>query len=191
MSDSKERIITCARDLFLNEGMARLSMRKVADCAGMSATALYRHFANKEALLFHVLLRGFRIFADYLQRVDEQGEPLAVLEATAEAYLQFALAERGYYALMFMSSEQMTGLGRLNLQGAEEMRHTFEVLQRRVERAIDSGLLVAGDSRQAAFGIWAFAHGQVSLFFCGRSEMDEEAFIATYRQLLVAYLRGK
>lgn len=190
MSDVKEQILICARDIYLEEGLSRFSMRKVAACVGVSATAIYRHYANKEELLFHVLLRGFRIFAGYLMRVDEGLEPLALLEATARAYLDFALKEPAYYGMMFMSSEQITGFKKLNQDGLAEMRGTFEILQQRVERAISAKLLSGKDSLTVAFGIWAFAHGQISLFLAGRSEMDQEQFIKIYQELFAAYIRG-
>lgn len=190
MSEIKERILTCARDIYLEEGLSRFSMRKVAACAGVSATAIYRHYASREELLFQVLLRGFRIFAGYLQRVDEALEPLALLEATAKAYLDFALDERGYYEMMFLSSEQVTGLRKLNREGLAEMQDTFEALQRRVGQAMHAGLLKGDDSRTTAFGIWAYAHGQIALYFGGQSAMERAQFVQTYQGLFAAYIRG-
>ncbi|NIR92603.1 MAG: TetR/AcrR family transcriptional regulator [Gammaproteobacteria bacterium] len=189
MDGVKEQILTCARDLFLAEGLSRFSMRKVASCAGVSATAIYRHYANREELLFHVLLRGFLIFADYLRRVDKGLDPLPLLEATAMAYLDFALSERAYYEMMFMSSEQITGLKQLSQDGMTEMRHTFEILEQRVQRAIDAGALKGDNSYRVAFGMWAYAHGQISLYLCGQSEMEKNLFINTYRELFASYIR--
>lgn len=189
MSEVKEQILTCARDLFLEEGLSRFSMRKVASCAGISATAIYRHYANKEELLFYVILRGFRIFTDYLKRVDERLEPLQLLEATVMAYLDFALNESAYYEMMFMSSEQITGLKQLNQDGIAETRHTFEILEQRVQRAIDAGVLNRADSFSGAFEIWAFAHGQISLYLCGHTKMGEEQFINTYKELFASYIK--
>ena len=50
--DTAARLLACARDLFLAEGVAGFSMRKVASAAGVSATAIYRHYDDKETLLF-------------------------------------------------------------------------------------------------------------------------------------------
>jgi len=189
MTESKEQILNCARDIFIEEGLAHFSMRRVAACVGVSATAIYRHFADKEDLLFQVLLRGFRIFTEYLRRVDEGQDPLACLDATADAYLNFALDERTYYEMMFMSSEQMTGLKRLNEEGANEMQRTFEILHRRVARAMEAGALKGQDSYLGAYAIWSYAHGQVALHLCGRAGLGREAFVATYRALVQAHIR--
>lgn len=189
MSESREQILTCARDIFLDEGMLHFSMRKVAACVGVSATALYRHFASKEELLIHVLLRGFQIFAGYLQRVDETRPPLQVLGDTINAYADFALREQAYYEMMFMISEQMTGLKQLSKDGANEMQHTFDILHERVKRCIESGDIVVDDSYRTAFAVWAFAHGQISLFINGRSGLKRKEFIAVYHQLMNDYIQ--
>lgn len=188
MNEIKHKILTCARDCFLEDGLSHLSMRKVAGCVGVSATALYRHYADKEALLYQVIVQGFRIFAGYLQRVDKSQEPLRLLEQTAMAYLNFALTERAYYEMMFMLSEQMTGLKRINREGAAEVRGTFELLQQRVQLAIDADALERNDSYIAAYGFWAFAHGQISLHLCGKTGLEDKAFASTYRNLMREYL---
>lgn len=49
-AETRTRIIPCARQEFLEKGFERASMRSIASCAGISAAALYCHFADKEAL---------------------------------------------------------------------------------------------------------------------------------------------
>ena len=188
MSESKELILSCARDIFLKEGLSHFSMRKVASCVGMSATALYRHYTNKEELLFQVLLRGYRIFSRYLEKINDMQAPLECLEKSMLAYLNFALAEKPYYEVMFMSNDQMTGLKKLSSAGVEEMRHSFEVLQNRVQRAIDQKLVKTVDSYVASFGLWAYAHGQVSLFLSGRAEVSRKQFVKVYTSLMKSYI---
>jgi len=188
MSERKDLILSCARDIFLTEGLSHFSMRKVASCVGISATALYRHYTNKEELLFQVLLRGYRIFTQYLQQVNDEQDSLNCLVETIMAYLNFALAEKPYYEVMFMSNDQMSGLKKLNTDGAIEMRRSFEILQQRVQRAIDQKLTETNDSYVGSFGIWAYAHGQISLFLSGRAEVDRKKFIEVYRSLMTVYI---
>jgi len=189
MSESKDQILLCARDIFLKEGLSHFSMRKVASCVGMSATALYRHYANKEELLFQVILRGYRIFSRYLEKINDTQDPLVCLEKSLLAYLNFAFTEKPYYEVMFMSNDQMTGLKKLNSAGAAEMRHSFELLQNRVQRAIDQKLVKTDDSYVASFGLWAYAHGQVSLFLSGRAEVSRKQFVKVYTSSIKSYIR--
>ena len=50
--DLRAKILDAARELFVNEGVEAVSMRKVADKIGYSATTLYNYFDDKEALLY-------------------------------------------------------------------------------------------------------------------------------------------
>ncbi len=61
-------ILAAARDLYLTHGLTGFSMRKVADAVGISATAIYRHFDGREALILAVVDEGFRRFGTYLYR---------------------------------------------------------------------------------------------------------------------------
>jgi len=135
------------------------------------------------------MLRGYRIFSRYLEKINDTQEPLLCLEKTMLAYLNFALAEKPYYEVMFMSNDQMTGLKKLNTEGATEMRRSFELLQQRVQRAIDQKLVNTDDSYVAAFGLWAYAHGQTSLFLSGRAEVSRQQFVKVYRSLMKYYIQ--
>ncbi|MDA8658551.1 TetR/AcrR family transcriptional regulator [Flavobacteriaceae bacterium] len=51
----KENILTAALDLFAKQGVAASSTRAIALQSGVSEGLIFRHFANKEALLTEVL----------------------------------------------------------------------------------------------------------------------------------------
>jgi hypothetical protein len=71
------------------------------------------------------------------------------------------------------------------------MQDIFETLQQRVQWAIVAGLFDSRGRQRCAFGIWAYAHGQISLYLAGRSGMDRAPFIDNYRWLMAAYLKGQ
>ncbi len=58
----RKKILDAARELFVAEGVEAVSMRKIADKIGYSATTLYNHFDDKEALLraCAILISGAR-----------------------------------------------------------------------------------------------------------------------------------
>ena len=58
MHDTRQSILEAARDLYAKEGVHALSMRKLADQVGISATAIYRHFDDKEHLILAAVLPG-------------------------------------------------------------------------------------------------------------------------------------
>ncbi|HYZ34333.1 MAG TPA: WHG domain-containing protein [Crenalkalicoccus sp.] len=89
-----------AADALLDEGGAgAVSLREAARRAGVSATAPYRHFADKEALLAALAARGFEAFGAALAAAAAEG-PKPLL-AMGLAYVRFALARPGRFRLMF------------------------------------------------------------------------------------------
>src|ERR1700693_4678105 len=59
----RERVIAAASKVLVEEGYQNLSMRRVAQEAGCSQMAMYRHFANKEALTQHICAQLYARFA--------------------------------------------------------------------------------------------------------------------------------
>ncbi|MEE9493355.1 MAG: TetR/AcrR family transcriptional regulator [Gammaproteobacteria bacterium] len=180
----KEEIIICARDVYLEAGFNGFSMRKVAACAGISATAIYRHFPDKESLLFNILLAGFRLFAVYLKRCEKESSPLMRLQRSSREYMNFALENPGYYEIMFMSTDQMTGLKHLNDKGAQEMEETYLFHKQLVIDCQFKGQ----DTEQLTAAIWAFGHGLVALYLVGKLPLDKKTFMDMYTIQINNYL---
>jgi AcrR family transcriptional regulator len=85
------------------QGLLGFSMRGVAERVGVTATALYRHFADKDALLASLLEDGFRTFSSYLMRSLAGRTPLERFRRCGQQYFDFALEHLRDYALMFMT----------------------------------------------------------------------------------------
>lgn len=180
----KEKIIACARDIYLEQGYIGFSMRKVALCAGISATAIYRHFSGKEELLFNVLLTGFRMFSSYLMRCENEATPLACLQRSSLEYMHFALDHSGYYETMFMSSDQMTGLKNLNQKGAQEMKATYLYHRQLVVNCH----FERQNTDQIALAIWAFGHGLIALYLAEKLSLSKKEFMTMYETQVNNYL---
>ena len=91
MGSVRARIAAAAQELYLQEGIDGISMRKVADRVGISAPAIYRHFKNKEELLSEIVVEGLKILEQYLGPALESGTPYERLVRMADRYLDFAL----------------------------------------------------------------------------------------------------
>jgi AcrR family transcriptional regulator len=57
--ERKDQVLEAARVLFGQRGYRNVSMADIADCVGITAGALYRHFANKAVLLDAVIDTSF------------------------------------------------------------------------------------------------------------------------------------
>lgn len=52
MDNTQERLLRISAKLFADKGYAGVSMRAIANAAGITQAAIYHHFANKEVLYF-------------------------------------------------------------------------------------------------------------------------------------------
>src|SRR5262245_29560857 len=84
------------------EGAAGLTLRGIGARLGVSRTALYRHLADKRALLTVVATEGFRTLRQQLVTAwDEGGRGRAAFQAMGVAYVRFAVANPSHYRVMF------------------------------------------------------------------------------------------
>src|ERR671918_777489 len=72
------------------EGVDGLTLREIGSRVGVSRTALYRHFADKRALLAAVATEGFRTLRQQLAAAwEEGGRQRRALDAMGIAYVRF------------------------------------------------------------------------------------------------------
>jgi AcrR family transcriptional regulator len=190
---TRDRLLDSARDIYLAEGVAGLSMRKVAQKAGVSAPAIYRHFESKEALLAAVAEEGFALFARYLWRGLQADTPRARLRATGTGYLRFALEQAPYYRVIFLSPAEALGFTQMPETVSRKAAPTFQFLVDRVRECSAAGALVEADPAELAATIWAHTHGLVSLYLNGNLRLQitsEQAFEDFYHRALDRLLRG-
>ena len=103
---TRDRILDAARNLFDAEGEAGLSMRRIATVVGITPMAIYRHYADKDALKNALMLHGFAAWEARVGTIAVT-DPLAWLAALGEAYLDFALTQpRRYEAAFLLTASQ-------------------------------------------------------------------------------------
>src|SRR5687767_7673944 len=84
------------------DGIEHLTLRAAGEKLGVSRTALYRHFSDKQALLAAVGREGFRMLRVALTAAwEDHGRGRAGFEAMGLAYVQFAVAHPAHYRVMF------------------------------------------------------------------------------------------
>ena len=166
-TDTRQRIIIGARDLYLREGLPGLSMRKVAGLVGISAPAIYRHFENKAAIMLAILDEGFQLFTSYLWRGLEGRDACERLALTSIGYIRFALEQPAYYRIMFMSPAEDIGLSGISESNRARISPTFQFLVDRVRECIDVQMIGNGDAGELAAVLWASCRGLAALQLAG------------------------
>lgn len=184
---TKTRLLSAARDHYLEVGPERMSLREVARRAGVSAPAVYRHYEHKDALVGAVCEEGFRVFGAYLMESLRAREPLARIRAAARQYLRFGLERPRDYRVIFMSDRRERETAH-----APSASPSFHFLVDRVRECVAAGVLAEGDPEEIAMTIWAHVHGLVSLRIQGQLEPagDDEAFRAVFTRSVDRLLAG-
>ncbi|MFO0585109.1 MAG: TetR/AcrR family transcriptional regulator [Anaeromyxobacter sp.] len=167
MSPTHDAIAAAARDLLLEGGVGALSMRRVADRVGVSATAIYRHFDGKEALLVAALARGGEVLRARLARALRGRTPAERLVRTGREYLRFAFTHPHDYRLVFMAWDDLAGMG-LPRARPGELSEGLRFLVERVAECRAAGLVRSGaPDLELALRAWATVHGWASLWLAG------------------------
>lgn len=153
-------------------------MRKVAAELGLSATAIYRHYRDKEELLDAVAEEGFAVFRSYLDRALAASMPRQRIRGLALRYLDFALDHPHHYDFCFLIPRK--NVRRFPREFVQRDDLTFHILSKQVELAMREGSIVVGDPVEIGLTIWAHVHGLIALYRAGRFGADEERFRNLY-----------
>lgn len=137
--DLKGTLEDAAVEIIRVDGVNGLSMRKLADKVGVSRSAPYHHFEDKQALLSAIAHKGFVLQAEAIDAAEAQGEPdfEAQVMQFVNAYVNWAVEHAEYYDLMF-GSEVWQG-NTPPEQFAQESRGYFRRYVDRVQRWQHSG----------------------------------------------------
>jgi AcrR family transcriptional regulator len=69
-SDTRERILEVASELFIEQGYDGTSLREISDRLGFTKAALYYHFQSKEEILRELLLPFDTLLDELLERLE-------------------------------------------------------------------------------------------------------------------------
>jgi AcrR family transcriptional regulator len=180
VTQTREQILTQARELFLAGGLNGFSMRQLAQRVGVTATALYRHFEDKDAVLASVLGEAFATFGSYLGRALGGRTPLERFRLMGEGYIDFALEHPRDYELMFLTNCSELGFKAIRRENDARSQGTFEFLVERVQECVSDGSFPDLPARQLALYAWSSMHGVVSLWLLGQvsDALDRKALRA-------------
>jgi len=162
-ADTRAKILEAAREMFVQQGYEATTMRAVADAIGYTPTALYHHFANKQALVTELCRSDFDGLATHFAAAARIADPLERIQKIGLLYLQFAVENPNHYRFMFMTPLPELEYHTEN-QGDPE-RDAYAMLVACCKQAIDRQLVRAQftDPDELAQILWASLHGLVSL----------------------------
>ncbi len=166
--DLRATCVRAALELLEEGGTAELSLRAVARRAGVAASAPYRHYADRDALMSAVAAVGYRDLAGFLAAAHPAPSTPDDLAAVAVAYVQFALRRPALFRVMFGepcdrdSAERVAATEAISAYVAAIVRQAFP----------------GADPDALATAVWALVHGLAFLHLDGKLDASDPAAVA-------------
>ena len=177
---TRDRIFDAAKAVLEKEGLPGLTMRKVAERAGISPMGLYRHFADKDALLNALTEDGLARWSEIAQAIRAQ-DPIRWLEQLQKAYIAFALEEpHRFDAAFFLPASEARRYPDDFLAGRSPV---VAMAMLRIDQAKAEGRLINKPALEILLTIVAASQGMVSMYRAKRFSNDSQ-FKALYRKTM-------
>lgn len=161
--DVPQALLNAALERIKQDGVEKLSLRAIARDIGVSQTAPYRHFKDKNALLVQLAIEGFEQLA-HCKQVPEGDDVFANLIDIGMAYIEFATDHPQHYQLMFGSKieqrEQQLAL-------KEAGQKAFGIIYAQTHKGAEMDVFVDLDPQILAKCVWSKLHGLASLAIDG------------------------
>jgi AcrR family transcriptional regulator len=160
--DLWQALVQAGLAILHEDGMHALTLREVARRAGVSHTAPYRHFADKEALLAAIAEDGFLRISNGLRAAvaEYDGDPIGLFRLAVRLYVHFVLENPDHVRVMFSGLvkdyERYPDLCRIADQSFDDLVALTLLLQR-------DGLLAEDDPFLQGFAAWSMVHGLAML----------------------------
>jgi AcrR family transcriptional regulator len=154
----KEALISAGLEILSEKGIEGLSLRNVAKKVGVSHTAPYNHFIDKQELLAAISTVGHEQLHQVLLDTFEKNKHSSndIIIEIAWAYLQFALDDPGKFKLMFSGALEEE---RDHPEYVEISRKNISLFEEIIVYCQNKGQMGEGKVKSIAIRLWSLVHG--------------------------------
>lgn len=168
--DLRAALIAEGLRLLADRDAEDLSLREVARGVGVSATAVYRHFPDKAALMAALAAQGLDMLSQVQHAAyDAAGGGVAGFNATGAAYVRFALLHTALFRLIFANPPT----GKI-VELADSPDNAMRFLMENAAKLAPPGM----EPRVFALQSWSVAHGLAMLIIDGQLHVDDKTIDA-------------
>ena len=184
----RRKILNAARTLFLNEGYANVSMRKIAEQIEYSPGAIYSYFTSKEDIFFALAEEGLQFVRAHCVSAPHANSALERVRGAFWRFYTFSKEQPEYFSLIFVDS----AVPRISrdwerFSSMRELRHDIE---QDIQQCIDESVFPRVDASGAVFRLlWTAAYG-VAVFRLSHRLAPGEDSDALAHDLLDAAIAG-
>jgi AcrR family transcriptional regulator len=147
-------ILTAARELFLSQGYANVSMRKIAEQIEYSPGAIYSYFPSKEDIFFALAEEGLMLLRTHCtpdEPVPASMPPLEQVRAAMWRFYTFSKAQPEYFSLIFVDGA-VPRISR-DWERFSLVRELRQAIEEQILRCIDEGVFQSGGSAPSLFRV--------------------------------------
>jgi len=182
-------ILDAARELFINEGYEKFSMRRLAEKIDYSATTIYLYFKDKEDLLFAICEEFFAHFSAQLNQIRSVSQdPVETLRKALLYLMEFGLKNPNQYKLIFFT-KSVYGTREELVEKESMARNTYFVFKDIVQECINAGKLREIEVDVIVDTLAIASHGVIAKkIFCANFSKDGSDIVA--HTLVDVLLRG-
>jgi len=173
--DLESALITTARKLIKRYGVEHISLRQVSQEIGVSPSAAYHYFPDRDSLLGAVGFSLFEELADYqelqLSMISGTSAKAAKdrFRALGRTYFEWAIREPHFFNLMFSDFCLMVS----SHEKEREDSRAFQNLTQCLDDLLAVGLIDRGMRPYGELLSWSVVHGATSLVVGGHLESDQ------------------
>ena len=186
----REALLRAAENSLETGGLQGLTLRELSRELGVSHTSPLRHFANKQALLDGLAVRGFERLSAILSRaVKDRGEDFrARLIKLARAYVGFQTKHPALCGLMFEAKHRPDAPRELLESGERAFSHGPAIFA----EGQASGEVAAGDPARLSLVVFAALQGLIAISTNGKFKgVSLEILVPEVIERIILGLRPK
>lgn len=182
---NRKDIIDAAERVFFSKGYENSSMDELAKEAEFSKRTVYVYFSSKEQLYFEVMIRGYHLLIEMIEKSLYEKNPQNALEELSCIFFTFFGFSQTYpeYFKAIMNYETKDSASRAGVDNSSKVEcyrlgeQIFGYLSNALQKGVAEGSLRSGlDSEKAALTLWACT---VGIFNTGEKKSD---YLSNYHQ---------
>jgi len=137
---TRRAILDAALDLFVTDGYAQVSIRRIAARVEYSPGAIYSYFASKDEIFFALAEEGYRLLGAQLAHAASD-DPLDNIRGAARRLYEFSTEHPQYFALVFLD-RRVPRIGR-EYERFAFMSELRTRLRAQMQRCVETGIFPA------------------------------------------------
>ncbi len=167
--DLKSELIEEGLKIFVKEGYEGFSLRKAAKACGVSQTAPYRHFKDKDELIAAITAHALGEFnASLANAAAKVTDPKKMLSEIGVAYVHFFAENPEYLKLLFLSNIQKYGGKACEEENHYKDGHPFATFFNAVKQYKEANINEGRSAEELIVSSWGLVHGIAVLIAFGQ-----------------------